>query len=291
MKLSRIKETIELVRDLPTLPAVAVKVNTLLNDPSSSACDLASVIEKDQSITAKILKLVNSAQYNLSHKVNNVTQAISLLGYRNISYIVMTIAVFDTLKAATDSVFDRREFWIHSIATALLSKRIAVESAYPVPEDLFTAGLLHDIGKVFMDGYMNEDFMEIANLAEKKGISFYAAERELFDVHHALVGEWIARTWQLPLHVTAVIKHHHQEVDQRSGLSVSQDQFVDMAVLADRAVKVQKLGSSGDGKKFAPRISERLFTRLPIVRHDLEGMLEELRYDLRRSEALLNLAL
>ncbi|MFW6181092.1 MAG: HDOD domain-containing protein [Spirochaetota bacterium] len=291
MKLSRIKKTIELVRDLPTLPSVAMKVNTLLNDPASSACDLAAVIEKDQSITAKILRLVNSAQYNLSHKVNNVAQAISLLGYRTISYTVMTIAVFDTLKAVTDSVFDRREFWIHSIAAALLSKRIAEESAYPVPEDLFTAGLLHDIGKVFMDGYMNEDFRAVVNLADEKGISFYRAENELFDVNHALIGEWIARTWQLPLHVTAVIKHHHQEADQRSGLSVSQDQFIDMAVLADRAVKRKKLGSSGDGKAFTPRLGERLFVRLPIVRQDLDAMLEELESDLKGSEALLNLAL
>jgi putative nucleotidyltransferase with HDIG domain len=291
VKLSRIKKTIELVRDLPTLLSVAVKVNTLLNDPSSSACDLAAVIEKDQSITAKILRLVNSAQYNLSHKVNNVAQAISLLGYRTISYTVMTIAVFDTLKAVTDTVFDRREFWIHSIATALLSKRIAEESAYPVPEDLFTAGLLHDIGKVFMDGYMNEDFRAVVTLADEKGVSFHAAELELFDVNHALIGEWIARTWQLPLHVTAVIKHHHQETDERSGLSVSQDQFIDMAVLADRAVKKQKLGSSGDGKRFTPRLGEQLFLRLPIVRQDLDAILEELESDLERSEALLNLAL
>jgi putative nucleotidyltransferase with HDIG domain len=266
-------------------------VNTLLNDPSSDARDLAKVIEVDQSITAKILKLVNSAQYNLSHKVDNVTQAISLLGYRNISHIVMTIAVFDTLKAVTNSVFDRRAFWKHCIATGLLSKRIAAESAYPIPEDLFTAGLLHDIGKVFMDGYMNEDFKKIINLAEEKGVPFYQAEEELFDVNHSMIGEWIARTWQLPLHVTAVIKHHHQEIDGRFGLSVSKDPFVDTVILADRAVKSRKIGASGDGSTCVTDIKKGLFARLPIVMQDLKKMFGDLESDLKRSEVLLNLAL
>jgi putative nucleotidyltransferase with HDIG domain len=291
MKLSRIKQTIQLVRELPTLPSVAIKVNTLLNDPSSSASDLSEVIEKDQSITAKILKLVNSAQYNLSHKVGNVKQAISLLGYRNISYIVMTLSVFDTLKSVTDSVFDRKSFWIHSIAAALLGKKIAEACSYRMPDDLFTAGLLHDIGKVFMDGYLNEEFRAVINLAAEKQVSFHQAEKQVLDVDHAMIGEWIARTWQLPLHVTAVIKHHHQPADKRSGLTVSRETFIDMAALANQAVKTRKYGSSGDSPAWEPPLEDELFVRLPIDREDLENMLDDLVVDLQRSEALLDLAL
>ncbi len=172
MKLNRVKKVIELVKELPTLPMVAGKVNSLLGNPQSSAADLAAVIEKDQSITAKILKLVNSALYNLPQRVTNITQAIALLGYKNISYIVMTISVFDTIKKISSKGFDRTKFWIHSIAVATMSRKIAMLSGYKNLDDIFTSGLLHDIGKVFMDGYLHEEFMEAVATAEEKSISF-----------------------------------------------------------------------------------------------------------------------
>ena len=108
--MSSIKKTIQTIRELPTLPLVANKINTILHDPKSSVSDLSKIIEKDQSITAKVLKLVNSAHYGLPQKVNNIKQAIALLGYRNISYIVMTLSVFDALKNLENKNFDRRKF-------------------------------------------------------------------------------------------------------------------------------------------------------------------------------------
>jgi putative nucleotidyltransferase with HDIG domain len=290
VKLNKIKKAIDLVRELPTLPTVAVKVNTLLGDPKSSVRDLSQIIENDQSITTKILKLVNSAQYNLPEKISNITQAIALLGYRNISYIVMTLSVFDTLKSKTNKLFDRKEFWTHSIATALMSRRIATHCSYKNTEDVFTAGLLHDIGKVFMDGYMNEEFMSVINLAQEKSISYHDAEKELFDVNHAMIGEWIARTWQLPLHVTGAIKHHHQGVHQRKGLSVSSDIFIDYVVLADRGVRIRKFGANGDGKDFTPILEPELFERLPLSENDFLGILDDLEKDVSRSQTLLDFA-
>ncbi|KPJ86212.1 MAG: hypothetical protein AMS17_13490 [Spirochaetes bacterium DG_61] len=291
MKLSKVKKTIEIIQELPTLPLVANKINATLHDPKSSVADLTKIIEKDQSITTKMLKLVNSAHFGLSQKVNNVNQAIALLGYRNISYIVMTLSVFDTLKTVEKLSFDRRKFWIHSIAVAIMSLKLARESDFLLLDDIFTAGLLHDLGKVFMDGFMHEEFETIVKKAENEGISYLEAEHKLFDIDHTMVGEWMARTWRLPLHVIAAIKHHHQENDQRKGLSLSQDPFIDIIRLADTGVKIHGFGQSGDGSAFKPAFEKKLYKRLPVTQEDVDRVIDDLEEDLRKSEALLNLAL
>lgn len=291
MKLSKIKKTIEKIRELPTLPLVANKINAILHDPKSSVSDLSKIIEKDQSITAKVLKLVNSAHYGLPQKVSNINRAIALLGYRNIYYIVMTLSVFDTLKNLKKRSFDRRKFWVHSIAVGILSQKLARECNFLLVDDIFTSGLLHDLGKVFLDGFMHEEFEAIIQKAENEGISYIDAEHELFDVDHTMVGEWMARAWILPLHVIAGIKHHHHEVEKRSGLSLSQDPFIDIIRLADMSIKVGKFGHSGDGSKHHPKLEKALFRRLPLTKDDMEPIIADLSKDLSKSEELLNLAL
>ena len=291
MKLSNIKKTIETIRELPTLPLVANKINAILHDPKSSISDLSKIIEKDQSITAKVLKLVNSAHYGLPQKVSTINQAIGFLGYRNISYIVMTLSVFDTLKNLVSKSFNRQKFWVHSIAVGIMSQKLAKECGYLLVEDVFTSGLLHDLGKVFLDGFMHEEFEVIINKAEKEGIAFIDAEHELFDVDHTMVGEWMARTWRLPLHVIAGIKHHHQDVEKRSGLLLSQDPFIDIIRLSDISIKAGKFGHSGDGSKYQPTLNKELFRRLPITKDDVEPIIGDLTRDLSKSDSLLNLAL
>ncbi|MFW6139122.1 MAG: HDOD domain-containing protein [Spirochaetota bacterium] len=289
MRLSKIKKTMERVKELPTLSVVANKVNAVLNDPTSSTSDLAKIIECDQSITAKILALANSSQYSLPQRVTNISQAISLLGYKNVSYIVMTISVFDALRNKK-SAFDRTRFWMHSIAVAIMSMKISKECMYTFKEDVFTAGLLHDIGKVFMDGYLHEEFREVLNTANKNNISFFEAENMLYDVNHTMIGEWIARTWKLPIHVIATIKHHHQEPQHRQGLSVSTDVSVDYIRTADVAVRVIGIGSNGDGKSYKPQLGSELFTRLPLDFEDVIGLSKQLEDEIKKSQTLLSLA-
>jgi putative nucleotidyltransferase with HDIG domain len=291
MKVNKIKKTIESIRELPTLSLVANKINAILHDPKSSVSDLTKIIEKDQSITTKVLKLINSAHFGLSQKVNNINQAIAFLGYRNISYVVMTLSVFDALKHVEKGTFDRRKFWIHSIAVGIMSQKLARESDFLLLDDIFTSGLLHDLGKVFMDGYMHEEFEQIVSKAENEGLSYLEAERLLFDVDHTMIGEWMARTWKLPLHVIAAIKHHHHDVSERKGLSLSQDPFIDVVRLADTAIRVRGFGNSGDASAFRPAFSSKLYNRLPITQQEVNLLLRSLEKDLKQSEALLNLAL
>ena len=290
MILKKIGKVLDKVRELPTLPVIANKVSALLNDPKTDTIDLAKIVEKDQSITTKILNLVNSSYYSLPQDVTNITQAISLLGYKNVSYIIMALSVFDTLKKTVKQTFDRKEFWLHSIAVAILSVKIAKECMYSPADDAFTAGLLHDIGKVFMDGFLHEEFQMVIDTASKNNISFFDAERSLFDFNHVMVGEWIARAWKLPLHVVASIKHHHQEPEDRKGLAISNDTAIDFVRLADVAVRFHGYGKSGDGTKYKPAIDQTLYKRLPIFEEDFAKLTSELRDDIRKSKVLLDIA-
>ncbi len=291
MKLSKIKKTIEMVRELPTLPVIANKVNALLYDPKSAASDLAKIIENDQSLATKVLSLVNSAYYGLPRRVTNITQAIAMLGYKNISHIVMTLTVFETLKLSKKGSFNREAFWLHSVATAVMSVKIAEMCMYSSPEDTFTGGLLHDLGKIFMDGYLHEEFCNIIETADKERISFYEAEHMLYDVDHTMIGQWIARAWKLPLHVVATVTHHHQEVPERKGLTVSQDLFIDIVRIADIGIKFKGYGSSGDGKEYEPKLDPELFKRLPVFEDDIFRLLEELDDELDKAKLLLSFAL
>jgi len=290
MKLEIVKRVIEKVSELPTLPVIAMKVNSILSNPRSSSSELAAVIEHDQSLSANILKLVNSAFYSLPQRVTNITQAISLLGHKNISHIIFTFSVFDTLRNSFTGSFDRRKFWIHSIATAVMGVNLAEFSGYPFPEDSFTSGLLHDLGKVFMDAYLHQEFKTILEFAERENISFFQAENELYDINHAMVGEWIARTWRLPLLVVATIKHHHENLGNRKGFSVSSDLCIDIVRLADVAVRLKGLGGNGDGISFKPELTKDLFLRLPIREEEVLLLMEQIPEEMKKLEILLNLA-
>ena len=289
-KLNKLNQVIEKIKELPTLPVIANRVQEMLYNPKTNIADLANIIEKDQSIATKILKLVNSSFYSLPERVTNISQAINLLGFKNISQILMTLSVFDTLRSRDKGVFDRRQFWLHSIGTAIIGKRIAMESGTKDSDDVFTACLLHDIGKVFMDGFLKDEFKEIIKRADEKDISFYEAENELFDINHSMVGEWISRTWNLPIHVIAAIKHHHEPVEKRKGLSFSQDISIDIVMLADIASRISGIGNNGDANSYKPKITNDMLKRLVISKDDLLSYIDELKIEIKEYETLLNMA-
>ena len=289
-KLKKLNYVIEKIKELPTLPVIANRVQEMLYDPKTNISDLANIIEKDQSIATKILKLVNSAFYSLPDHVTNISQAITLLGFKNISQIVMTLSVFDTLRSRDKGVFDRRQFWLHSIGTAIIGKRIALETGTKDPDDVFTSCLLHDIGKVFMDGFLKDEFKEIIKKADDEGISFYRAENELFDVNHSMIGEWIARAWNLPIHIIAAIKHHHEPFEDRNGLSFSKDISIDIVVLADIASRKSTVGNNGDGRGYKPKITNNMLKRLPISKDDIISYIGKVKQEIKEYEILLNMA-
>jgi HD-like signal output (HDOD) protein len=259
-----IKKIISAVQTLPTLPQVAVKVNQLIQSPTAGAAELARVVELDQSISAKILSLVNSAFYGLSRKVSSIQEGIAYVGMKSISQLVLGIGVIQSLKGREDGRFSRKALWLHSVGTAVVSRSLArANKRHKSPEDVFTAGLLHDLGKVALDTASPELFDRVLDELAKGPSEFHAAERAALGVDHCRIGEWVSRSWELPALTIAVIRHHHEELSERTGFKLSQDPAVDIVQLADWAAYKAGYGSGGSTRTDPP--PRALLERLSIT--------------------------
>lgn len=201
-----IKRALAKIKELPTLPDVVFKVNEIVHNKNTSSNDLENVISRDQSIAAKVLKLVNSAFYGLPGKVDTLSRAIPLLGFSTVRNLVMSISIIDL--AATGG-FDMKQFWRHSFATSIASRAIAVADRLPDAETQSLAGLLHDIGKILLLQDFSAEYREVLEVMSKKGLNFIQAEKSLFDVNHCIFGWAIADKWGFPENLRAVIAYHH----------------------------------------------------------------------------------
>ena len=147
------------IKDIPTLPTIVFELNKLLRDPDTSIKTVCDTIEKDQAITLKILKLVNSAFYGFKSKISDLRNAVALLGYNAVRNAIVSLSVINCFpKRLTLMDFDITVFWKHSLAVAVTSKNIAQLSKKESPDNCFVGGLLHDTGKVIMAQYFPELF-------------------------------------------------------------------------------------------------------------------------------------
>jgi len=272
-KQEHLKKIIGAIQELPTLPTVAMKINNLIKSPTAGAGDLARLIEFDQSITANLLSLVNSAYYGLSRKISTVQDAVAYLGTNTVSQIVLGLGVLKTFQGKDSGRFDREKFWHHSMGVAVLARKMAKNNRlHKQPEDVFTAGLLHDLGKVALDHFCADSFKLVLDELEKGEVPFHHAEMKTIGVDHARVGEWVARNWQLPLMIVVAIRHHHELPGERTGFHLSEDKVVDLIAIADWLAVENSIGNSGSGVVEEP--VPEIFDRAGISREDAISLSE-----------------
>jgi putative nucleotidyltransferase with HDIG domain len=199
------------IDDIPTLPTIVLELNKLLQDPDTPITEVADIIEKDQSIALKILKLVNSAFYGIHSKVSDISGAIIMLGFKSVQNAILSLSVIKSFsKRSGLHGFDITEFWKHSLAVAVTSKSLAQKSRKESPDNCFVAGLLHDIGKVILAQYFQDLFEKIWSTAQQDTLSFYDAEKKVSDIDHGTIGAHLAGNWQLPVSLIDAIKWHHE---------------------------------------------------------------------------------
>src|SRR3954465_411717 len=141
-------ELLAKLQDIPTLPVVAMKVNELIQDPTSSSADIADVLKKDQVLTAKILRLVNSSYYAIPGGVADVQRALAFLGFNTVAQLVLSLSVFSVFGQSESPDFSMLEFWKPALGPAVCSEALAKRLKLAKPEEAFTCGLLHDVGKL-----------------------------------------------------------------------------------------------------------------------------------------------
>lgn len=206
----KILQRIDRIQSLPTLPNIALQVNAMLQDLNTSIQELQAAIEKDQAIVPKLLKLVNSSFFGLRSRISNLTHAIVLLGFNPIRNAIVSLSVIEAFSnQARLENFDIKQFWVHSVAAAVISKHLAHEIGYSSPEDAFTGGLVHDIGKIILCQYLRDMFAQAWKSALANHLSFHQAERKELPINHARLGAYLAARWNLPAALTETIQHHH----------------------------------------------------------------------------------
>ena len=201
---------LERIEDLPTLPTILFEVNTLLEDINTSAKVLSDTIGKDQAMVVKILKLVNSAFYGFRSRVSDISNAVVLLGFNTVRNAIISVSIIKAFSGKNDlKGFDINEFWKHSIAVAVTSKRLAEKCRVEAPDNCFVAGLLHDIGKLVLSQYFQDLFTRVWATAQKENLTFYEAEKQEISVKHPMIGSFLAKRWQFPDYLVDAVKCHH----------------------------------------------------------------------------------
>jgi HD-like signal output (HDOD) protein len=197
--------------DLCSPPEIFMRITQALDDPMKNAKDTAGIIEQDPSLSARMLKIVNSAFFGFPATIKTIDHAISILGDREIRMLVMTTSVVDKFSSMPNSILDMREFWAHSLKTALFAKFLA--DNHPKKRQLasvFISGLLHDIGRLILYTKAPDLARAAALLAKSNQLSEIDAEASIFGFNHAQLGGALLEMWQIPASIQNATTFHHQ---------------------------------------------------------------------------------
>ncbi len=220
-KIRSAHELVEHSAQLASFPDIYYQIVKVLNDTKSSASHLAQVVGNDPGLSATLLKMVNSAFYGLPSKVSSITRAIALIGGNELSTLAMGISVIRYFKDIPPEMFDMKQFWMHSVATGVLSRVLAHRKVSLSEEELFIGGLLHDIGRlIIFKAYPLTAAFAIQQARERR-VSLFRVERELFKYDHAAVAGLLLEKWNFPKPLTLMIKHHHAPTGSPRALEAS----------------------------------------------------------------------
>jgi len=279
-------ELLAKLQDIPTLPVVAMRVNELINDPNSSSSDIAEVLKKDQVLTAKILRLVNSSYYAIPGGVSDVQRALAFLGFNTLAQLVLSLSVFSVFSTNDTDDFSMLEFWKHALGTAICSEILAKQLKFPRPEEAFTCGLLHDIGKLVLHEIDPERLRDIVKEAGGRECGFVDVEREWDLPGHSFLGEVIATKWGLPQVIRLAIRYHHFDVTAMDSILASAKPVIQVVRLANTICVKNKIGHSGDCS--TGEITDDMLKPLGIKRTLIPQIEEQLQRDIERGGAFLN---
>ena len=200
------------IKKMPSLPTSVTKVLEICNNPQTSPADLNHVISLDPVLVGRVLKLINSAYYGLGQPVTNLAKAIIMLGINTVKNLALSTAVMEHMTSKKASTgLDMEGFWRHSLCVGVSAKLLARKRGVDAKqvEEFFTAGLLHDIGKIPINAVLLKEYMLTISVADKKRESLHRAEDETIGLDHCKAGDMISTAWKLQGAVGDVIVHHH----------------------------------------------------------------------------------
>ena len=226
---------LEDIDNLPSLPIIVQQIQKLIASPNSSMAQIGALIARDQAITARVVRLVNSAFYGFSTRISSIPQAIMLLGLNTVKNLVTAVSVVKMFAAEGNTeLFDRQKYWLHSFSCAMGARMLAKSLGRREPEDYFLAGLLHDVGVLVLDQFFHEEFTSVLKHATENRLDYYSAEKAVLDTTHGHIGEAVAEKWHVPVFLGHVMRRHHDPLITEEGMKSSSD-IIALVHIADVA--------------------------------------------------------
>jgi HD-like signal output (HDOD) protein len=278
--LEELQDKIKAIANLPTLPHVASKLMKIVNSPSASADIVAALVAQDVSLSAKVLRLANSAFYGIPKSINTLKSAVVVLGFKILHTMVLSLTVFDMF-GKNDSksvIFNRDAFWQHSLKCATIARLLAQIRRISVPidpEEAFCAGLLHDVGKVVMEQYLHTDFHKALLYARAHRINGFEAEKLVLGYTHCDVALWLTTSWSLPEEILQPLIYHHEPALAQSGS--------DSVMLCHIADILSHANDEFDVNELQPQVEA-----LGITTQDLTDIIQKIPAEMEKGSGFIN---
>ncbi len=204
-----IDELVKKIDQIPTLPMVSNQIMNLLKDEKVSFKQLADVIEKDQALAVKILKLANSSFYGSFAQTSSIDRALMKLGLGEVKAIMYAFSIHNFFSQKTATGFDRSNFWKHAIICSQIARYLGNHFNMGKDDTLFLSGLIHDLGKIIFDQYFHEDFLQIIQYVNNHNENFSKAEKAILGFTHYQVAAKLLQKWQFPKKIIMQVFYHH----------------------------------------------------------------------------------
>lgn len=260
MNVQQIRTEIEQLDSLPTTSPVVRKLLGIIDSQTLSLSEIGDIIAKDQAITARLLKMVNSPVYGFPGRISSVSQALILLGLNIVKGMLLGISVFEIMEKTMMGL------WKHSLCVAIAARTIAAKRGLNAPEEVMVSALIHDIGKVALNIKFPEQYNSALLLSEKKGIMIRDSEEDIFGISHTDAGLWLAQKWNFPRTLLEPIAYHHNP-------DIAKNAAIQTAIvhMSDIIVRGRGIGFSGD--YIVPVVNPGVWKELSLSDNDIKDVL------------------
>jgi len=266
----KLEHVLKRIQTLPPLPTSAIRVIALTKNPTTSARELVNVIAQDPALTAGMLRQANSAYYGYARRISSLQEAIVLLGFQATQGLAMASAVAPLLKIQLVGYeIEQDGLWKHSMVTAMAAKTLCKRLNLPYGDIAFTAGLLHDIGKLVIAIYVQEVGAYLIEKVAVAKLSYVELEEKIIGYNHATVGGFLAKGWNLPEDLVAAISYHHAPSNAKI-----YEELASVIHVANGLASL--LGVGGGVDSFLNPIQQETLDRLSLKESDLELIMSDL---------------
>ena len=275
------------INKMPSLPTSVTKVLEICNNMQTSPADLNQVISLDPVLVGRVLKLLNSAYYGLRKPITSLTRAIIMLGINTVKNLALSTAIIDNFPSKNSSpCLDMEGFWRHSLCVGVSAKLLARERGISAKfvEEYFTAGLLHDIGKIPLCAVLSKEYMHTIGKADQEKKALFQEEKDELGLDHSAAGTLISAAWKLPGAVGDTIEYHHN-IEGYSGESAD---ILYSVAAANRFASVSGIGFSGD--RCPDPVPSRVWESLNVSKDVFEKLENSVNSEIGKAEIFLKIS-